>query len=67
MPALDDIFDATLRGFRSEIERRRAGLAKSLRALPDPNSDYAQVHRRVAAVYDEVQSLVEKRLAENVR
>jgi hypothetical protein len=62
--SLDDIYTSSLRGFRSEIERRLAGLAKSLRALPNPESDYAKLHRRVAAVYDEVQVIVEKRIAE---
>ena len=64
MDSITDIYGATLRGFRSEIERRRAAIAKSYRACPNPESDYAQVHRRVAAVLDECQVIVERRLLE---
>jgi hypothetical protein len=64
MDSLTDIYGETLRGFRSEIERRRSAIAKSYRALPNPESDYAQVHRRVVAVLDECQALVDRRLAE---
>jgi hypothetical protein len=62
MDSITDIYGATLRGFRSEIERRRSAIAKSYRALPNPESGYAQVHRRVVAVLDECQALVERRL-----
>lgn len=64
MDSIIDIYAATLRGLRSEIERRRAGIAKSLRALPNQDSDYAVIHRRVLAVHDEVQQIVEKHLDE---
>jgi hypothetical protein len=64
MDSITDIYGATLRGFRSEIERRRTAIAKSYRALPDPERDYAQIHRRMIDVLDECQSIVEKRLIE---
>lgn len=60
--SITDIYGATLRGFQSEIERRRAAIAKSYHACPNPESDYAQIHRRVIDVLDECQQIVEKRL-----
>lgn len=62
MDSITDIYGATLRGFRSEIERRRSAITKSYRACPNPESDYAQVHLKVIDVLDECQHIVEQRL-----
>lgn len=67
MTGLNDIYCATLRGLRSEVQRRTASIAKSYHALPNPESDYAKTHREVIAVHQEIEALIERKLTERNR
>jgi len=56
----DIIWNATYKAFYGDMLARRARVSKSLASLKNQTGLYADEHRRVLAMYDEVIQVVER-------